>query len=984
MQSFLASDVVYKARVAPLIKQALDDAGVTGQQIADSAVPGQHRVAQPARSSPSGSARPPARTNQPPRAGPPRPRPHQRVGRRQHAAAVAGRQPRPGHRPRDVQRRLPEPGRQRRERRARDGDRPRAAARRSRRARPSRRRRPGSRRGRHPARPDAADRHRERERRRRGRPRARRRPTTTARPTRSSSRAEARSPGAAARARRARRPLVAACPLAPAGGLSFRAVDELTTTTGIVALAGRRARADRAAVRSSCSRAGSATLRADQRVVLGERERDLVGHAAELEREFRSLHELRRGRRRRGSRRRLDDRRAAPRRRDRPPRARPLRRLQRDVGPPVDLDRAARRPRRRGSCCPRSTTATRRGCTPSRSSTGAASSSSRPRRQEAVRVALARRGARRAPSERAADARRLPRARGHVQRGGAAGGAVGGDGAAELVPLADDPRDGHGASSAATSTAALVPIENSLEGSVNATLDALALEARERRDRRRGRARRPPLPDRARRDRARRRSRPSSRTRRRSAQCARFLRERAARARRSCAATRPPRRCATVAAADAPWAALGTALAAELYGGAVLREGVEDEPDNETRFVWLARATGDAAGARRRERRRGRRRSCSGAPATGRRAGSCAAWRSSPSAASTSRGSSRGRASGGSGTTCSSSTSTGRADDPARRPTRSPRSAAHCEEVRVLGSLSRGAEPATARRLSPRRSRPLHFRRRNAAWAVTTPPAPAGSAPAFEHRRRGRECWPGARPQRDVRADQRLHGPPRRRAAAEGEGRAVEHATVGAALRAHRDAAPGRDPARHLRQRPARHAPAQDHAARRLRPRRLDLPVLRLALEPDRRPRDPALQGRRLELGEHRRLVRAVQPAQGRPPAGAGRHAPAPDADARRARTSSSTSPARRSRRPGGSGCPTSTCSPTRRSGAPGRCRPTPRRPRGPGSTGRRGRTRRRRAADARRQSDETAPPERRRAPDQDPAPFGYINWTSAARARRA
>jgi hypothetical protein len=36
MQYFLSSDVVYKARVAPLIKQTLDDAGVTGQQIADS------------------------------------------------------------------------------------------------------------------------------------------------------------------------------------------------------------------------------------------------------------------------------------------------------------------------------------------------------------------------------------------------------------------------------------------------------------------------------------------------------------------------------------------------------------------------------------------------------------------------------------------------------------------------------------------------------------------------------------------------------------------------------------------------------------------------------------------------------------------------------------------------------------------------------------------------------------------------------------
>ena len=76
-------------------------------------------------------------------------------------------------------------------------------------------------------------------------------------------------------------------------------------------------------------------------------------------------------------------------------------------------------------------------------------------------------------------------------------------------------------------------------------------------------------------------------------------------------------------------------------------------------------------------------------------------------------------------------------------------------------------------------------------------------------------------------------------------------------------------------QRPARHAPAQDHPPRRVRPRRLDLPVLRRRAEPDRRPRDPALQGRRLELGEHRRLVRAVQPPQGRPAAAPGRHAPA-------------------------------------------------------------------------------------------------------------
>jgi len=36
-------------------------------------------------------------------------------------------------------------------------------------------------------------------------------------------------------------------------------------------------------------------------------------------------------------------------------------------------------------------------------------------------------------------------------------------------------------------------------------------------------------------------------------------------------------------------AAIGTVLAAEIYGGTVLRAGVEDRADNETRFVWLAR-----------------------------------------------------------------------------------------------------------------------------------------------------------------------------------------------------------------------------------------------------------------------------------------------------------------------------------------------------------------------------------------------------------
>jgi prephenate dehydratase len=39
-----------------------------------------------------------------------------------------------------------------------------------------------------------------------------------------------------------------------------------------------------------------------------------------------------------------------------------------------------------------------------------------------------------------------------------------------------------------------------------------------------------------------------------------------------------------------PEVALGSRLAAELYGCRVLAADIEDHPDNETRFVWLARA----------------------------------------------------------------------------------------------------------------------------------------------------------------------------------------------------------------------------------------------------------------------------------------------------------------------------------------------------------------------------------------------------------
>jgi prephenate dehydratase len=71
------------------------------------------------------------------------------------------------------------------------------------------------------------------------------------------------------------------------------------------------------------------------------------------------------------------------------------------------------------------------------------------------------------------------------------------------------------------------------------------------------------------------------------AQCARFLRENlpGADVRPGLSSAEAVR---TVAESDQPWAALGAESAAELYGAVVLRDGVEDEADNITRFVWVA------------------------------------------------------------------------------------------------------------------------------------------------------------------------------------------------------------------------------------------------------------------------------------------------------------------------------------------------------------------------------------------------------------
>jgi prephenate dehydratase len=71
-------------------------------------------------------------------------------------------------------------------------------------------------------------------------------------------------------------------------------------------------------------------------------------------------------------------------------------------------------------------------------------------------------------------------------------------------------------------------------------------------------------------------------------QCARFLRDRLPDALVE-PTTSTAEAARIVARQDAPWAAIGTWRAAELYGATVLVRAVEDEPGNATRFVWLAR-----------------------------------------------------------------------------------------------------------------------------------------------------------------------------------------------------------------------------------------------------------------------------------------------------------------------------------------------------------------------------------------------------------
>jgi prephenate dehydratase len=135
---------------------------------------------------------------------------------------------------------------------------------------------------------------------------------------------------------------------------------------------------------------------------------------------------------------------------------------------------------------------------------------------------------------------------------------------------------------------AVVPIENSIEGSVSATLDTLAIDATEVRI----------VAEHVHRieqcliagepialtEVATVMSHPQA-----SAQCARFLHDHLPQA-DVVTTSSTADAVRMVAEHGAGWAALGPRLAAERYGCVLLAEGVEDRAGNETRFVWLAPA----------------------------------------------------------------------------------------------------------------------------------------------------------------------------------------------------------------------------------------------------------------------------------------------------------------------------------------------------------------------------------------------------------
>ncbi len=140
----------------------------------------------------------------------------------------------------------------------------------------------------------------------------------------------------------------------------------------------------------------------------------------------------------------------------------------------------------------------------------------------------------------------------------------------------------------------LVPIENSIEGSVNQTLDQLvagdiALRIRAEvvqpiRHHLVGRRVLAPA------DLTRVLSHPHA-----TAQCQHWLRAHAPGA-EIVAANSTADAVRTVSGADEPWAAIGTLRAADLYGCQVIAQDIEDTDDNSTRFVLLGLEPAPAIG----------------------------------------------------------------------------------------------------------------------------------------------------------------------------------------------------------------------------------------------------------------------------------------------------------------------------------------------------------------------------------------------------